>query len=131
MLISILRAARNARAPQATMPTRRRRGSTSALDINGPIPADPTPFPRRAPINRTSEDLPWLAHPRAGRTSRPVGKSGGPSELSGLPREIDPFEADWPWPTRAAGSEEVAAGSTERSRTFDEDLQRVLAMFAA
>jgi hypothetical protein len=50
--------------------------------------------------------------------------------LSNLPREVDPFEADWPWPKRVDGSDDVVAGSTERSRTFEEDLQRVLAMFA-
>ena len=58
--------------------------------------------------------------------------------MSRLPRDVDPFERDWPWADRTKDVRPKPepkvwprpAPRQTRTSTFEADLQRVLRMFA-
>lgn len=116
MLIAMLKG--RTRSAEAKPPRASTRSSTMvSFDISGPLP--PTPATAVAP--RTESRAP------ASRASEPMRQV---NELSSLPPEIDPFEADFPWIGWVEPRHESFVRSDRRSRTFEQDLQRVLSIFA-
>ena len=98
------------------LPRARPRALKSVVDISGPLPeaseSAPLPF-LEVPPKAPAPLAPW----------RRV-------DTSALPREMDPFECDWPWNGWTGPRYQDIIRSPERSPTFEEDLQRVLAIFA-
>ena len=123
MLITMLRGRKAATTTLGATRGRSRTRST-VIDISGPLQV-------RASQVASGPALPYIQTPQAAAKLRAEARQRGPTELSNLPRELDPFERDWPWGGQPGAEQEAPAGSTERSPTFERDLQRVLQMFAA
>ena len=121
MLITILKGKKPA-AHEVRPGTPRGRAVSSIMDISGPLPA-------RMPSNaepRTQRENGRGDAPEGTATRRPA-----PTPLSRLPRDMDPFEADFPWIGWTEPRHESFVRSETRTPTFEQDLERVLAIFAS
>ena len=125
MLITMLKGLRqNAPAPRVR-PQPSNRPQVSVVDISGPLPekAAAAPLPFLDPSATSTR--------RAAAVRRDPKPSLASSPMSDLPPELDPFEADFPWIGWVEPKHESVVRSSFRSPTYEQDLQRVLAIFAA
>ena len=112
MLITMLKGRKRAGAGS---PARKDRARATVVDISGPLP-------QRAMVAAERKA-------RADERSAAGTVAAGTGEMSNLPRELDPFESDFPWIGWTEPRHETFVSSDSRSPTFDRDLQRVLSIF--
>ena len=122
MLITMLKGLRRSEtaATAAPKPTARRSASV-VVDLSGPLP------PRQAPP--APVEHPYREGALVATSLRPTTYRADVTEMSRLPREIDPFEADFPWIGWVEPKHESIIRSDIRSASFDEHMQRVLNLF--
>lgn len=118
-MLSLLKL-RKEKTIDARLPPRGRSGALiDVFDISGPLPDE-----------CGLEPLPVIEEPAVEEPVRRVMRHEG-GELRRLPREMDPFECDFPWNGWVEPHHRAVIRSPYRSATFEQDLQRVLAIFAA
>ena len=123
MLITMLRGLKPAtKRTQARKALNRTR--STVLDVSGPLKTASVPERTAAPAT-----LPLLEAPIEG-ASRYPNMVWRTMEMSDLPPELDPFEADFPWPGWTAPRHQAVVRSDYRSPTFEQDMQRVLEIFS-
>ena len=118
MLIALLKGRRK------EAKTRRPTTRTVALDVSGPLPSGPVK------PSRATDDLPYREDALVAVALRPAEWRRDAADMSSLPREVDPFETDFPWIGWVEPRHESFVRSETRSPTFEQDLKRVLAIFA-
>ena len=120
MLITLLKGRTRSGNQARTSARTDRRSTSTSVDISGPLPGRPG---RQTSETRRVMQMREVRPPRS-------APGIGPTEMSRLPRELDPFEDDFPWIGWTEPQPETVVTSDRRSPTFERDLQRVLSIFA-
>jgi hypothetical protein len=121
MLITMLRGRRRKATEKGT--ARKAPRTRQALDLSGPLPAVPS-----TPVRPDAH--PYREGALVAGSLRPTTWQRGATPLSRLPREVDPFESDFPWIGWTEPRHESFVRSELRSPTFERDLQRVLSILS-